>query len=167
VPPVVAAVASGARVGGRIPRRLTAVVLAALVLLLGLGTARVLGAEAATDLLTEAPAGVAEALTRPNDGGDRVFVDARWGSWLEHAAPGVRVFVDARVEFFDEPIWADYFAIAAADGDPNRLLDRWDVEVVVASRADQPDLLAALAGDPGWRLEHEDATAAIYVRAAA
>lgn len=112
----------------------------------------------------ETPVGAAEYLRRaPAEG--RLFNDMAYGSYLIWAVPGQQVFVDPRVELFPLALWQDYLAIAEARGYSDLLIDTYDVERVLLSRAGQPRLAAALAADPRWRLEYADEVAEVYRRA--
>jgi hypothetical protein len=114
-------------------------------------------------LLADAPQGITEAVDRSAGSGQRVF-SGWWGSWLEFAVPRASQFVDARAEIFPMDVWADYFEISTAGPRWKGLLDRWDVGIVVASRAHQAPLIDALGRDPGWRSVYTDGSGAVFVR---
>ena len=114
-------------------------------------------------LLSDAPDGITQAVDRSVGPGQRVF-SGWWWSWLEYAVPRARQFVDARAEIFPPDLWADYFEISNAGPGWRELLDRWDVRVVVASRAHQAPLIDALGRDPGWRTEYVDGSGVVFVR---
>ncbi|HEV8420492.1 MAG TPA: hypothetical protein VGR13_03975 [Actinomycetota bacterium] len=114
-------------------------------------------------LLDHAPVQLTNALDRaPRNG--RMFNPQIWGSWLELAIPERKVFVDPRIEVFKESVWRDYDAVSAARPSWGRILDRWGIEVVVASRRQQGPLIGALHNAPGWRLVYEDGQGSIFVR---
>jgi hypothetical protein len=137
------------------------IAIAATVVVLG-GVLRVISTPP-DHLLADAPQGITEAVDRSVGSGQRVFSGWWWG-WLEFAVPPARQFVDARAEIFPAELWADYFEISTAGPGWRELLDRWDVGVVVASRAHQAPLIDALGRDPGWRTVYVDGSGTVFVR---
>jgi hypothetical protein len=85
--------------------------------------------------LTEAPQGIAKTLRTM--GAARVWAPQTWGSFLEWAAPNVKVAVDSRIELFPPPVLADAEEIAnASPGWLSTLaLRRVDALVVQAGQA--------------------------------
>jgi hypothetical protein len=122
-------------------------------------------AQGAGGLLDHAPVRLTEALDRlPAKG--RMFNPQIWGSWFELAIPDRKVFVDPRIEVFDESVWHDYDSVSAATPSWQRILDRWDIQIVVANEKQQRPLIAELRSAPGWILTYEDRQGAIYIRSA-
>ncbi len=113
-------------------------------------------------LLAGAPPGITAAL-RETPPGSRVF-SGRWGSWLEVSVPADRYFVDSRAELFSPAVWEDFFRISEASTGWREALDRWQIDVIVASRAHQSALIAALADDHDWRAVHQDADGVVFER---
>ena len=142
---------------------LALVVTGLLVAGLALGVVRVVTAQPEESLLTDAPQGVTAALARNMSGGERVF-DGWWGSWFEYALPGVPMFVDSRAEIFPTSIWDDYFTISLARPGWDAALDRWGIDVIVASPDHQAALIASLATDAAWRETYRDADGTVFVR---
>jgi hypothetical protein len=114
-------------------------------------------------LLTDAPLGVTAALARDAGTGARVF-DGWWGSWFEYALPDIPMFVDARAEIFPTSVWDDYFTISLARPGWAEALERWRIDVVVATPDHQAPLIASLATDAAWRETYRDAEGVIFVR---
>ena len=112
----------------------------------------------------QAPMGLTTALGRVLRPGDRMFNAQIWGSWFELALPDDPVFVDARIEVFPSTIWMQYQQVSFGQEGWQRVLDRWGVDVVVASRDQQAQLFPRIVRDPGWRLVYEDPAGAIFVR---
>jgi hypothetical protein len=112
----------------------------------------------------QAPMGLTTALERVLRPGERMFNAQIWGSWFELALPADPVFVDARIEVFPSTVWMQYQQVSFGQEGWQRVLDRWGVDVVVASRDQQAQLLPRIARDPGWRLVYEDPAGAIFVR---
>ena len=118
------------------------------------------------DRLTDAPAGLTTAV-RAAGPGVRLFAAQRWGSWLEWAVPEDTVLVDSRIELFPSAVWDDHLAVSAGDPGWQAILDRWGVELIVASPTEQAGLLAALATDSGWTRIAADDEGAVYARTTA
>jgi hypothetical protein len=115
-------------------------------------------------LLTDAPPGITRTLVATVGPDARVFNPQRWGSWLEFAVPGAKVFVDSRVEALPPAVWADEAAVSRGDPTWPAILDRWGVTVVVASAAEQAALLPRIRSDDGWREAYRDDDGAIFIR---
>jgi len=105
------------------------------------------------------PAAATEFL-RANPGG-RLFNEMGYGSYLIWALPEQQVFIDPRVELYSFEHWQDYSAIGEAR-DYQRLLARYGADRILLSRALQAELAAALARDPAWVQEYQDAQAEIW-----
>jgi len=117
----------------------------------------------AEQLLADAPQGITDTVRSSVRSGGRVF-SGWWGSWLEFAVPNATQFVDARAEIFPAERWTEYFQISSAAPGWEESLDRWGVDVVVASRAHQGPLIAALLNDPRWRSIYADGAGEVFVR---
>jgi len=114
--------------------------------------------------LVAAPPGVTEAATTDLPPGTRTLVHQPWGSWFEFALPDVPVFVDSRIEIIPSDIWHDYGQVGFSGAEWQDVLDRWNVQAIVAA-ADW-DLLPVLeAPGSGWRLVYQDDDGALFVRA--
>jgi len=114
--------------------------------------------------LVAAPPGVTEAARTDLPPGTRTLVHQPWGSWFEFALPDVPVFVDSRIEIIPSDIWHDYGQVGFSGAEWQDVLDRWNVQAIVAA-ADW-DLLPVLeAPGSGWRLVYQDDDGALFVRA--
>ena len=112
--------------------------------------------------LSDAPQGIAAKLHKL--GNVRVWAPQTWGSFLEWAAPKIRVALDSRIELFPPPVLADADEVAgAATGWLSTLAVRKvDVLVVRAgqtSAAQLRDLKAA----GSWVQAYEDDDGSIWV----
>jgi len=112
--------------------------------------------------LSDAPQGIAAKLHKLGD--VRVWAPQTWGSFLEWAAPKIRVALDSRIELFPPPVLADADEVAgAATGWLSTLAVRKvDVLVVRAgqtSAAQLRDLKAA----GSWVQAYEDDDGSIWV----
>lgn len=117
------------------------------------------------DLLGHAPPGITTQVDRLLSPGDRMFNPQVWGSWFHLALPQHRVFVDARIEVFPRSVWEDYFAVSQGRDGWEDILDRWEIDVVVAHPEQQDELIPLLREDDGWRRAYTDRDGSIFVRA--
>ena len=83
---------------------------------------------------------------------------------MEFRFPGAPVFDDSRIEVFPSTVWHGYDRVSAAADGWQDVLDRWDIDVVVASRYQQGGLIPAIRSDAGWQLLHEDRQGLVFVR---
>jgi hypothetical protein len=113
--------------------------------------------------LAAAPPGLTAAAEQHLSAGTRTLVHQPWGSWFEYALPDVPVFVDSRIEIVPKDIWHDYGQVGFAGASWKEVLDRWDVQAIVASS--DWDLLPTLRDDPDWRQVYSDDDGALFVRA--
>ncbi len=116
-------------------------------------------------LLTDAPAGLTEAVLREARPGDRIWNAQRWGSWLEFAVPAAQVAVDSRIELIPTDAWADHLALSSGAPDWAAILERRGVTIVVASATEQRGLIPSIRASGAWRQVADDADGAVFVRA--
>ena len=109
-------------------------------------------------LLAEAPVGLART-TAALPAGSRLVVPQPWGSWFAFASPNTPVFVDPRIELYPADVWNDYLTVRNAGAGWREILDRYDVEGVVADRRTSGPLVAELRDDAGWHLATRTARA--------
>jgi len=113
--------------------------------------------------LTAAPPGLTDAV-RHLPAGSRLMVHQPWGSWFEFAVPQDFVFVDARIEIVPEDIWRDYGQVGFAGAGWNEVLNKWQVDVIVADK--DWELLPYLRATTEWQeLPLHDPDGAVFVRA--
>jgi hypothetical protein len=134
-----------------------------LALLLVFGIVRVATVQPPEALLSEAPRGITAELADVAEPQSRVF-NGWWGSWFEFALPQLPMFTDARAEIFPDSVWDDYFRISNGHPGWDATLDRWHVDVVVASTDHQGPLILLLEHDPGWRETYRDPDGAVFIR---
>jgi hypothetical protein len=115
------------------------------------------------DLLSQAPAGVTQAVFDDVPVGARMFVHQPWGSWFEYVTPNNPVFVDSRIEIIPKNIWDDYGQVGFAGADWKAVLARWHPDAIVAA-ADWK-LIPDLKADPDWTLVYWDDDGYVFVRA--
>jgi len=118
--------------------------------------------------LEDAPPGITRALSTvlAAHPAARVFNAQRWGSWLELAVPGARLFADSRIELIPAAAWLDYLEASAGDPRWREILDAWQVDVVAVSATDQSGLATLIGGDAAWRSVYRDSDGLVAVRAA-
>jgi hypothetical protein len=112
--------------------------------------------------LTAAPPGLTAAAAERLAPGTRTLVHQPWGSWFEYELPDIPVFVDSRIEIVPKGIWHDYGQVGFSGAEWKDVLDRWDVQAIVASS--DWDLLPTLEADPAWKKVYEDDDGALFVR---
>lgn len=118
--------------------------------------------------LEDAPPGITRAVSAvlAAHPAARVFNAQRWGSWLELAVPGARLFADSRIELIPAAAWLDYLQASAGDARWREILDAWQVDVVALSATDQSALATLIGGDAAWRSVYRDSDGIVAVRAA-
>ncbi len=91
--------------------------------------------------------------------------DQGWGGYLEWATwPKHEVFLDGRIELHPTQVWLDYLDIVFPSARWRSLLDQYNVSYMVWNKAEEPDLIADLRVDPGWKLDYEDNQAVVFSR---
>ena len=119
--------------------------------------------------LSSAPQGIAVRLGRLVDQrvlprGAQVWAPQAWGSFLEWAAPDVRVALDSRIELFPGPVIADADEIGGAEtGWLSTLEVRGVLAVVVANGPDGDRQVAGLE-TAGWTRTYHDDDGSIWLR---
>jgi hypothetical protein len=81
---------------------------------------------------------------------------------LEHY-PEQKVFIDDRYDMYPRSVIFDYFTLTAGKPGWNKVLDRYDVDVIVWGK--NSCLAALLDQSSEWQRVHRDATDAVWVRA--
>ncbi|MBS4060029.1 MAG: hypothetical protein KG029_06485 [Bacteroidetes bacterium] len=95
---------------------------------------------------------------------ERVFSLPEWGGYITWSLhPPTTVFADGRVELLPTEAWDDYLTIATANTGWEELLEQYQVDTLILSKARQGALIAA-AQKNGWRNIVEDDVAVILMR---
>jgi len=115
-------------------------------------------------LLAHSPQQFASRIPDIADPGARMFVPELWASWFEFSVRRYPVFVDPRIEIFPVEVWRAYDAISRGDDGWDRILDRWDVDILVLSREQQSGLISRIEDHPTWTEVFEDADGLLLVR---
>jgi hypothetical protein len=96
----------------------------------------------------------------------RAFNPLEWGGCLTwFCDPGIKVFIDGRVDFFPDRVWNDYATIGNAGRGWDELLRQYGVELVVWNRQLSEKLPTALARSSRWKNVYQDHLATVYVLA--
>lgn len=123
-----------------------------------------LGPSGDESLLNDAPLQITRELRQTVDPGDRVFNAQQWGSWLNLALPENPIFIDSRLELFPAEVLDDNLYVSIGRQGWQDILDRWRVDVVLASKEQDDLLLPLIKKDPGWWLVFENGSGAIFER---
>jgi len=121
-------------------------------------------------VVSYAPQGIAQKLAglvdrRVLPRGAQVWAPQIWGSFLEWAAPEVRVGIDSRIELFPPPVLADADEIAgAAPGWLSTLEVRHVLALVVAAGPEGARQVTELQAGSGWTKVYEDEDGSIWLR---
>ena len=94
---------------------------------------------------------------------DRGFSTDGWGGYLRYVT-GHRVFIDDRLDFYDEAFYWRY--VTAISGSPGwaGILDAASIEwVLIPKRVRLADMLAQT---PGWQLAAQDQASELFIRSA-
>ena len=73
------------------------------------------------------------------------------------------MFVDSRIEIVPADIWHDYGELGFAGADWREVLQRWDVQAIVAD-ASSWKLIPDLEADPDWKVAYRDDDGVLFVR---
>jgi hypothetical protein len=78
--------------------------------------------------------------------------------------PSSTVFVDPRIELFPDHVWNDYFEVSEGREGWDKVLARWDVDVVILHPAWAGGLMTVISHDPASRLLARTREGAAYMR---
>ena len=113
--------------------------------------------------LNAAPPGLTHAVQQLPPG-TRLLAHQPWGSWFEYAAPDVPVFVDSRIEIVPADIWKDYGQLGFAGARWRDVLQKYDVQAIVADKSSWNVMIPILRADPDWHVAYEDDDGVLFVR---
>jgi hypothetical protein len=89
--------------------------------------------------------------------------DAAAGYVILEDWPQQKVFIDDRYDMYPTSVIYDYFKVTSAKPGAMKVLDTYDVQVVVWGRDTSLGALLDASGD--WQRVHRDGTDAVWVRA--
>ena len=113
----------------------------------------------------ETPLGVA-AFLHKCDPEAFVWSPAYWGDWINWTqGPEVKVFANSNSRLLPQQVKFDYGLVFRGEASFERTLDRYQVDLLVADKARQTDLIKkAASGQSAWKMVYEDRQAAIFAR---
>ena len=113
----------------------------------------------------ETPLGVA-AFLHQCDPEAFVWAPAYWGDWINWTqGPEVEVFANSNSRSLPQQVKFDYGLVFRGEASFERTLDRYQVDLLVADKARQTDLIKkAASGQSAWKMVYEDRQAAIFAR---
>jgi hypothetical protein len=88
--------------------------------------------------------------------------DAAAGYVILEDYPQQRVFIDDRYDMYPRSVIFDYFDLTAGKPGWSKVLDKYDVDVIVWGK--DSSLAALLDQSSGWQRVHRDASDAVWVR---
>ena len=121
-------------------------------------------ASPSSSVVANAPVTLTDALRLVLRPGERFYNPVPWASWFELVLPGNPVFLDPRIEIFPRSVLDQHQDVSLGREGWQRVLDRWDIRVLVADRSEEDQLIPIIARDPGWRTVYSDAAGLILVR---
>ena len=93
-----------------------------------------------------------------------LWADLAFSSYLVFALPERPVWIDTRFEVYPVEHWQKFKAIDSARWDWQTLLDEAGANLLMISRASQPELLGALEKSTTWCDVYQDEQAVIFTR---
>lgn len=94
-----------------------------------------------------------------------LFHSMSFGSYLIwEAQPDYPVFVDSRIELYDYDIWRDYILASSGGCDWQIILDRYDIQTIMAGPVEQAGLISSLDNSQSWLRVYTDPAAVIFTR---
>ncbi len=91
----------------------------------------------------------------------RIFNTYNWGAYMLWALPEYPVFVDGRTDLYNDEVIGEWFVVVRGEEGWDRILDRWDVHLVLV----EPGLpVVFLLEDAGWELLYEDDRSVVIAR---
>jgi hypothetical protein len=85
-----------------------------------------------------------------------------WGGYLIWYFPEWKVFIDSRVDIFEEAgVFADYLRVLGIE-DPQRILDKYKIQYVLFPKDEK--LTYVLEHDPRWKVDYRDNLSVLFER---
>jgi hypothetical protein len=86
-----------------------------------------------------------------------------WGSYLVHALPEQRVFIDSRQDFYGEALLREFDAVTGLRTNWSAVLDKYDVRWTLMPTDHRLNIALALQSNL-WQRAYRDDIATIFVR---
>jgi hypothetical protein len=113
---------------------------------------------------SRAPLELAEHL-RQNPISGPVFAPPWWNDWLVvHVQPPLAPLVTSHVGRVPRQIWLDYGRVLASEDGWQDVLDRYQINSLVADRSRQRSLVGLLRMAPEWEVGFQDERAILFRR---
>ncbi|MBI4497512.1 MAG: hypothetical protein HY689_06415 [Chloroflexi bacterium] len=95
----------------------------------------------------------------------RILSAQHWGAYLTWRLwPRYHTLLDGRIEIYPADVWRDYAAIHFGQASWQERIDRYAVDLLVLSKAYQPDLIALVSASSRWQQLYADDLAVIFGR---
>jgi polyhydroxyalkanoate synthesis regulator phasin len=105
---------------------------------------------------SQTPRGIAKFLRRQPPQG-LVYAPQWWADWIAWDGPaGIKTVVSTNVHLAPRLVWDGYMQVSQGREFWDDLLDRWNVDTVIADKKDQERLTRELRGSDVWQLVYED-----------
>lgn len=97
----------------------------------------------------------------------RVFTRFEWGEYFGWALAGrAKIFMDARIEIYPDDVWQQYAAVTRGRADWQKILDDYQVDVLVLDRGYHAELLPQLDRVGTWTQTLEAGPVLVFERSA-
>jgi hypothetical protein len=106
---------------------------------------------------------VAHVQQHPQQFAGPVFNQYMWGSYLVHALPARRVFIDSRQDFYGEALLREFDAVTGLRTNWSAVLDKYDVRWTLMPTEHRLNIALALQSNL-WQRTYRDDIATIFVK---
>ena len=106
---------------------------------------------------------VAHVRQHPQQFAGPVFNQYMWGSYLVHALPTQRVFIDSRQDFYGEALLREFDAVTGLRTNWSAVLDKYDVRWTLMPTEHRLNIALALQSNL-WQRTYRDDIATIFVK---
>jgi hypothetical protein len=112
------------------------------------------------------PTGAVDFLMNQHESANHLLGYQTWAPYLDWAlSPRYQLMVDCAIEAHPLQVWQDYMLIDGGNVQWESLVDKYGVDVMLLSKADQPLIIGAVDQSPNWRVAYQDDTSVVYERA--
>jgi hypothetical protein len=114
----------------------------------------------------EEPRGLAEFIKGSQQPLGNAYNVMEWGGYLMwNGENKLKVFMDGRIDPFPQNVYEDYMAVHRGRRDWEEVLDRYQVDTIIASRALDDRLLKFCTASPNWTEAYSDRLTVVLQRA--
>lgn len=93
------------------------------------------------------------------------FIPAEWAGYMMHAGPEqLQSMVNLHVHVIPEEVWSGYLRISQGANDAEGLLDRYEINLLVADLQQNENLIRRIDRLESWKRIYSDHQAAVYQR---